>query len=693
MSNTLAYFEDAITIYDSVPMQKGGVLLDLGKALISHNEYDRGLEYFERGFKLFENISPDAFAEQIVSVGLFLESIRELDYSIEFLKRALEIYNKIESTKGIVNVLINLGEIYSKMGQIEHSITYYEEALKNFVEYDESEKATILMGLGNVLSNRGKIDKALEFFDQSLQIFTKIGDANNKAKVLQLMGKTFNRKNELDKAISYYEQSYTIFNEDEFNISRERATCINELGSIHLKLKNYTKAYEYFTDALKILDKSQDSLSKAEPLVYIGLIHYQKKDLNKANEFFSKGFELLASRQDPFDILNMFEEFYQIDENLAFEHAIKSPFGLLWVFTKYNELIESNQPISAHLWVILKKATQNWWNEIFENRETIFNNLYGDKKITRHRFRERDDHTSGQTDQPVSQFENNWLLKQLIKATQEPLTNDSIVNMLVGSNDLLTPEDEDLSILRDVQADLEPDWFVELPLHLRHSDSYLKIRLNNRIKRFGRLIGYPLLNKSGGSIRTIRIFFETQWLQRYVIDHIFVPNSQYEYESYEINQANTWLTDVYIMDLGENAQKFSQIELTYRIELELETKDEQGNNISFKTTNKRLIIPIYRKNNFENVQKFMANNNAALAIFIALFAVFFDFFDLLANFWDFPSIFTSWFEHPSTFIVYLIQWIFPILFILGFLVGIATIPVYLWGRRKKNTKLLREKIN
>ncbi len=694
LNNTLKYFEDAITLHDNVPVQKASILLDLGKALISHNEYDRGFEYFERGFKLFENVSSEMLAGKIINVGEFLESVRELDYSIDFLKRALDIYNKIDNVKGKVSVLINLGETYSKLGQIEHSLQYYEEALSNFGGlYDETEKAVILMGLGNVLSNKGKIEKAIEFFDQSLEIFEKSNDEINKAKVLQLMGRAYNRKNDLDKAITYYDKSFSIFAKDEFNISREKATCINELGSIHLKLKNYEKAFNYFTDSLRILDKSQDSLSKAEPLVYIGLIHYQQKDLSKANEFFSKGFELLANRQDPFDILNMFEEFYQIDKKLAFEHAVNSPFGLLWIFTKYNELIESNHNISANFWSILRRSTQNWWNEIFENRESIFNSIYGDKKITRHRFREKGEDTPTYSDSNLSQFETNWLLKQLIKSTQEPLTNDTIVNMLLGSNDLITPEEDDLSILRDVQADLEPIWFVELPLHLKHTDTYLKIRLNNRIKRFGRLIGYPLLNKSGGSIRTIRITFETQWLQRYVIDHIFVPNSQYEYESYEINPANTWLTDVYIMDLGENVQKFSQLELTYRIELELDTKDDQGNNIGFKTTNKRVIIPIYRKNNFERVQKFMANNSAALAIVIALTAVFFDFVDLFANFYDYPTILTQWFGQPHLFILYLAQWLPITALFIGLLVGITTIPVYLWGKSKKNENKLREKIN
>ena len=155
ISNALQYFEEAVAIHDTVPMQKGQLLLDLGKSLISHSEYDKGLEYFERGFKLFENISIEKLAEQIVSVGIYLESIRELDYSIEFLKRSLDLYTKINDVKGRVNVLINLGEIYSKLGQIEHSLQYYKEALENFgKEYDESEKAVILMCLGSVLSNK-----------------------------------------------------------------------------------------------------------------------------------------------------------------------------------------------------------------------------------------------------------------------------------------------------------------------------------------------------------------------------------------------------------------------------------------------------------------------------------------------------------------------------------------------------------
>ena len=585
-----------------------------------------------------------------------------------------------------------MGEIYSKLGQIEHSLQYYKEALENFgKEYDESEKAVILMGLGSVLSNKGKVDEALDFFNQSLKVFEAENDENNKAKVLQLIGRAYNRRNELDKAISFYEQSYEIFSQDEFNVSREKANCINELGGIYLKLKNYHKAFTYFSNSLTIADKSQDPLSKADPLVYIGLIHYQQKDLVKANEFFSKGFELLASRQDPFDILNTFEEFYQIDKNLAFEHALNSAFGLLWIFTKYSEIIESNTSITAQFWKILKTASQNWWEEIFDNKDAIFNSIYGDKKGVTHRFRETSVESSKKGE--TSQFESNWLLKQLIKATQEPLTNDSIVNMLFGANDLLIPDAEDLSMLRDVQADLEPIWFVELPLLLRHSDAYLKIRLNNRIKRFGRLIGYPLLDKVGASIKTIKITFETQWLQRYIIDHIFVPNSQYEYEAYEINPANTWLTDVYIMDLGENLKKFSQLELTYRIELELDFKDENGNNVSIKTTNKRMVIPVYRENNFEQFQNFMANNNASLAVFIALFAVFFDFVDLLANFWDYPAMLSDWWQTPGHLIQYIAQW-FPIYILFGIiLVGVTIIPISLWGNRKKNISKLREKIN
>lgn len=693
INNSLKYFEESITLHDSVPTAKSQLLLDLGKVLIRNSEYDRGLEYFERGLKIIENVSSEKLADQILNIGSFLETIRELDYSIEFLNRAIDIYEKNRNIKGKITALINLGEIYSKLGQIEHSLQYYEEALNNFgKEFDESEKALILMGLGSVLSNKGKIEKALEYFNQSLDIYESQHDSVNKAKVLQLMGRAFNRKNDLDKAITFYEQSLAIFEQDEFNISREKASCINELGSIHLKLNNYDKAFNYFTASINISDKSQDSFSKAEPLVYIGLIHYQKNDLIKANEFFSKGFELLASRQDPFDILNMFEEFYVINSTLAFEHAINSPYGLYWVFTKYGELIESNESIPSEFWRILKQATHNWWNEIFNNKEVINASIYGDKKGIKHRFRDVSIEAKSDTGD-ASQFETNWLLKQLIKSTQEPLTNDTIVNMLVGSNDLITPETEDISRLRDVQADLDPNWFVELPLFLRHDEEYLKIRLNNRIKRFGRLIGYPLLDRVGGSIKTIKITFETQWLQRTLIDHIFVPNSQYEYEAYEINPANTWLTDVYIMDLGENVKKFNQLELTYRIELELDNKDEDGKNISVKTTNKRLVIPIYRRDNFQYFQKFMANNNAALAVFIALFAVFFDMVDLFANFYDYPTILTQWYSQPHLFVVYLATYLPWLILFFAIIVGAFAVPVYLWGRRKKESKQLKGRIN
>ncbi|MHA2366792.1 MAG: hypothetical protein ACXAC7_22770, partial [Candidatus Hodarchaeales archaeon] len=375
---------------------------------------------------------------------------------------------------------------------------------------------------------------------------------------------------------------------------------------------------------------------------------------------------------------NKFNEFIEVDFKLALENALKSSYGLLWMFTKYNEIIESNKNINAIFWSSLIKATEFWWRRVFKDREMIIS--YQSKPTTLSKYRKRRLESKDIFEEKeISPFIANWRLFQLLKATQNQLTSETIVNMLLGANDLVTDIDNNYENLRDIQTDLEPLWFVELPLKLAHGEKYLKIRLNNRIIREGKLFGYPLLEKSLTSIKDVKITFETQWLQRFVIDHIFVPNNQWEYENYEINPTNTWLSDIYIMDLSDHSKKQKQVELTYKLEFSLESDSQSEETVEFRSTNRRLIIPIYRKNNFERLERFIVTNSNALAIFLAVVSLFASVFDISGNFINYSGL------NIEKFLTNII--------LIGISMLILAIPGVIWGRKERDKAQRKENIS
>ncbi|MFW9997887.1 MAG: tetratricopeptide repeat protein, partial [Candidatus Odinarchaeota archaeon] len=433
--------------------------------------------------------------------------------------------------------------------------------------------------------------------------------------------KIFKRMEDYPKALKHFENSLKIYrkNPDKAD-SLDKAKTMNEIGSIYYKLQEYKKAQEYFIESLSILEKFGDPSTEAEALITRGLIYSYKNDFHAANRCFTQGLDILLEITKPFDFINFLEEIFVANHELAYKLSLKSPYGLLWLFGKHNEYLDSNRYINGELWFALVKATETWWAGVFKEIKSEFGGRF--TAFSTIESSEKDDQQPGEK-KVISLYKSDWLLNQRLMMTQKHLTTETLVNMLVGVNDLDTDRANDYKKLRDLQADLAPYWFCEFPLKVEHGEKYLKIRLNNRVRRGEELLGYPQIDKDHSpSIKGITLELETQWQQKAVIDHFFVPKNETEYNNYELNPFNTLLSDIYTVELGDRSKQEDQIELTYKIEFYCEA--ETGNETlqeTVKTTSHRLIIPIHRKNYLQRIEKYRLNHDNALAVLLAVFSM------------------------------------------------------------------------
>jgi len=215
---------------------------------------------------------------------------------------------------------------------------------------------------------------------------------------------------------------------------------------------------------------------------------------------------------------------------------------------------------------------------------------------------------------------------------------------------------------------------------IEHGEKILKIRLNNQIQRNSRFLGYPLRGAKGTlsftPVKRIVVSFRTQWLQELNIDHVFAPNTQIEWDLSKGSPDKVWLKDIFTMDLGEHTQSENALELAYHIEFYC---DEENNIPTVKTTNKKHVMPIYRKNRYQRVQKFKKNNENALTLVIALASLLSSVYLFLSAPPRIPS-FPLELEGIS-------QWILPMIIVLAIFGILGTIlTLFLFKETKKRDR-------
>ena len=235
----------------------------------------------------------------------------------------------------------------------------------------------------------------------------------------------------------------------------------------------------------------------------------------------------------------------------------------------------------------------------------------------------------------TQEYRTTWHIRNILDSVEKKVSSESLVNFMVGCNDIDSGFLQEKYLLTEEQRELYPLWFIEFPLNLSHGEKFLKIRLNNLVKHEDEFIGYPSKNKENNKIiKRVKIEIETPGYKKYNFDHIFTPNTEVESIALSKDPDHTWLTDIVYFPIENQSKILENYNITYNVTLFF---DEEGSDVHM-TTNQRFIIPILRKNNIQNMEKLINKYPAILALFISLISMI---TSLLSSFGLIASIFES----------------------------------------------------
>ena len=264
-----------------------------------------GLEYIDE----VQNKTPDSLVVgTYAKIGSVLSNIGLFGSALSYFNRALEIYNtlpeKLKSSPEVQQppwIILNIGSIYFKNGDLEKAEEKYNQALDIFKSLKNKEDSQ--NGINTTESNLGLIDEQKGEFIEAEKKYLKIYERrlqNEKHEDIvyslsQLIAINFlkgdkkSAENKLDELHQYYEKNKDLYNSKSL-FTRNYGYGYVVYGAYNQSIKKYKKAIKYFDiskDILKDFPTELISLGSRFAECYLGA-----GDLDKAEAVAKKNLKI-----------------------------------------------------------------------------------------------------------------------------------------------------------------------------------------------------------------------------------------------------------------------------------------------------------------------------------------------------------------------------------------------------------------
>jgi len=213
--------------------------------------------------------------------------------------KALKLYRTLADDNLVIDVLSNLGEIFSVNFSYRNSIKYYREALAINKDTRGLKYADTYRNLAREYRLAGQYDSAMIINEKALQLFSDYDDKNKISITYNEIGIILDELGKYNEAIDYYFKALLMVEGTNYEPFR-RAKTYNNAGIAYLLQENFIKASLYFTKSINLKEAIPgfDIASKMSTLNNLAEIHKKEGNIDSAKYFYLKSLAT-ANTKDP----------------------------------------------------------------------------------------------------------------------------------------------------------------------------------------------------------------------------------------------------------------------------------------------------------------------------------------------------------------------------------------------------------
>lgn len=175
---------------------------------------------------------------------------------------ALEYFDKVIDSSDDISfnrlerVLTGKAVTYWYLGDFDKALATEKTALAALQKNEMADTGRVIIVnniLGLILTDKGNFHEAKDHYKECLRILNLSKRKNYRvfAAVYNNLGRVYNGTEEFEKSKHFYSKAYSIFKTHNFS-QRNTAMALNNIGTAHMELGDYTKATTKFTEALDL---------------------------------------------------------------------------------------------------------------------------------------------------------------------------------------------------------------------------------------------------------------------------------------------------------------------------------------------------------------------------------------------------------------------------------------------------------
>ena len=242
------------------------------------------------------------------------------------LKKKLNEKERLYFLKSKIFAQNNLGIIAYDMGDIEASLQYHTENIKN------REAVNDYKGMSNTYTNIGVIHykngdyvTAIEYYTKSLNIDEKYGNKQGAANSLNNIGIINYELENLETAIEYYTKSLEL-EEELKNYDGIIRSSVN-IAVIYKEQDKLEEAKAYFNKGLVISEEQNHLWGIGACLNNLGTVYQRQGELDSALVYFERCYEISKNGGDRHSVVNSLINLASINIQLG-KNKIATEYGL-----------------------------------------------------------------------------------------------------------------------------------------------------------------------------------------------------------------------------------------------------------------------------------------------------------------------------------------------------------------------------
>jgi CHAT domain-containing protein len=224
------------------------------------------------------------------NLGKVYNNLGDSQKSLDYLNKALPIWQNSGNNRGLASTLENLGRTYADMGQGQQALDDFNRALPLWRGAgDRGGEALTLNEMGPAYAGMGQKQKALESYNLALAIWREIGNRQGEALTLDDMGWLYRDLGQHQTALDYSNQALPIWREVGNRAGEARA--LSDIGRAYADLGQPAKALDYANQALPIVRETGNLRAEAMTLNNMGR---DQSDLGQARQAMGTDLQALA---------------------------------------------------------------------------------------------------------------------------------------------------------------------------------------------------------------------------------------------------------------------------------------------------------------------------------------------------------------------------------------------------------------